>query len=44
MGRQLEDIEAGIRVSTEQNKEAVGVFLVKLVWNNSTLNQRKVLL
>lgn len=39
----MEDIEAGVGVSTDENKVRNNAFLVKLAWN-STLNKRKIIL
>lgn len=38
----MEDIEAGVGVSTDENKVKNNASLVKLAWNNSTLNKRKI--
>lgn len=39
----MEDIEAEVGVSTDENKVRNNAFLVKLAWN-STLNKRKIIL
>lgn len=39
----MEDIEAGVGVSTDENKVRNNAFLVKFAWN-STLNKRKIIL